>query len=137
MALTLKELRNQRMLSSCLRDASAQDIEEIITKIQGIYNEVKEREERMNARNAAKQAQVANLLQQMKDSDITMEDLQAATGTAAPARAKMKVRYRFTGVDGVERTWSGQGRLPNELKKLIERDGTTKEDYRIKEEAAE
>lgn len=135
MTLLFKELKNAKSLNLALRDSSSNDIDEIICKLQVIQDKIKEREALEQARNENKKAVIAEILARMKEYDITIDDLCAAGGfTAHGRRGKMKKRYRFIGTDGVEYFWSGQGRLPKELVLVMQRDGTSKQDYLIKDE---
>lgn len=138
MALEFKELKNQRSLSMALRNSSSSEIDEIINKLQDIQTEIKEREAKEQAVNQVKKEAIDKIVVLMKEYNITVDEVIAAGGFTHGRRGKMKNRYRYIALDGTERFWTGQGRLPRELLRAMERDGSTnKEDYRIKSDAAE
>lgn len=132
--MELRNLKNLRQLKAALKDASVQDIEEIIQKLHTIKEEIileeKERIESEKARNDS----IHNMLGKMDELNISIDDLVAARGLKKEPKQKRVVppKYKYTDLNGVEHTWTGQGKLPTALKELMELEEHDKEFYRIK-----
>ncbi len=133
MPLVLKDLKNSRMLSNALHDASPEEIQDIIDKLTVIKEETVARLAKQASINEERRIKLGAMANELKENNISIEDLMGYLGVNVKKR-KLKIRYRYVGVDGLTYEWSGQGRTPRAMQQLIERDGTTKEDYLIPEE---
>ena len=49
-------------------------------------------------------------------------------------RGKMMPKYAYTDLDGINRTWTGQGKTPLALLKLMQKTGASLDDFLIKKE---
>ncbi len=132
--MELKNLKNLRQLKAALKDATVQDIEDIIQKLKQVKEDFilaeKERIESEKVRNDS----INSMLGKLDELNITIDDLVAARGLKKEPKQKRVVppKYRYTDLNGVERTWTGQGKLPTALKELMELEEHDKEFYRIK-----
>ena len=138
MALTLKDLKNIRQLRAILRPCSADEIADILEKIKQIYKDKKEEEARLQAALQARERSINNALNFLEQEDLNIYDLIAAVNHKNyKKRGKMAPKYAYTGVDGVNYTWTGQGKTPSSLLKLMERDQSHLEDYLINKEPSQ
>ncbi len=136
MTLELKALTNPRLLEAALKDAQPEVIQTIIDCLMQIKDRRAQEIAAAQEEQQQRQQQLNELLSKMNECNISIDDLIAVkTGGRRPRR--MAMRYRYIGTDGVEREWSGQGKTPTALRELMERDGTTKEDYLIDKPAPE
>ncbi len=136
MTLKFKELKNPRLLAAALRDASPDDIQIIIDHLTAIKEEIATRLAQENSRDKELKEKVTAMVNELKESNITIEDFMHYAGLTVKKR-KMKMRYRYVGMDGITYEWTGQGRTPKQLLQIMQRDGTTKADYRISDEEAQ
>ncbi len=130
--MDIKELSNLRILRAKLKGHSVKEINTIINKLNTLKQEIASR--KLSAiENDPKKADSIKIIQGvMTENSLSLEELNAVL--KENNRKKMAPRYRYTGLDGIEYTWSGQGKLPKTLKALLDKTGKIKEDYRIKEE---
>ncbi len=130
-----KVFRNTRSLRKILSEFTAGELDEILEKIQLIRDEHREaemaREQKVTERNEKLRA----LQSQLKEVRITRDEilnlLESDEEPSTKKRRRMKIHYRYIDLDGKEQTWTGQGLTPRRLKALMEKMGTTKENYRI------
>lgn len=136
--MDFKELYSIRNLRQALEGQSTKRIDDLIDRINEIKQEHAEAEKQAQAVREKKLTGLKQIKSLITQFGLTQNDLEgienSVPATAREGKRVMKPRYRFTGEDGVERTWSGQGKTPTALRMLMERDGTTKEDYLIPEE---
>ncbi len=136
--MDFKELYSIRNLRQALEGQSTKKIDELIARINEIKAEHAEAEKRALEDREKKLSGLKQIKSIITEFGLTQNDLEGIEASTASSgregRRVMKPRYRFTGEDGVERTWSGQGKTPTALRLLMERDGTKKDDYLIPEE---
>ncbi len=136
--MDFKELYSIRNLRQALEGQSTKRIDDLIDRINEIKQEHAEAEKQAQAVREKKLTglkQIKSLITQFGLTQNDLEGIENSVSTLArEGKRVMKPRYRFMGEDGVERTWSGQGKTPTALRMLMERDGTTKEDYLIPQE---
>ncbi|MFM2483237.1 H-NS family nucleoid-associated regulatory protein [Celerinatantimonas sp. YJH-8] len=131
----LKTFLNARSLKAATKDLSLEQMEETLSKLDAI---VSERRESEDARVAAEQAKLQKLKQyrEMMEQDgidpselmDVFESKQAAQGRRK--RAPLPPKYSYL-ENGVEKTWTGQGRTPAVIQNAIDNEGKTKEDFLI------
>ena len=131
MALELKQLRSMRSLNAALKEARSEVIEEIIEKLETILQERREEEKRNQEDEASRRANVQDMRNFMAERNITIHDLMEEFHCGPKKRGPMKPKYRYVDLEGIERTWTGQGMTPVQFSALMEATHTTKEDYRL------
>lgn len=111
----LKVLLNIRSLRAAMRELSLEQLQEAHEKIESIYLERLEHAEKEQAANAERQQKLAEFQAMLAQAGIDPTELVGcapAAATAAKAkRAPRPPKYRYV-ENGVEKTWTGQGRTP-------------------------
>lgn len=134
--MDIKELKSIRAVKAALPDVTVADIDEIIEVFNKLKDAIKDREEK-ELREIEKRNEDRNkVLEFMKQNNISasvMADYAPAAETAAKPRKKLEPKYRFVGLDGIEGTWTGRGKMPKPFAKLLESNGRQKEDYLIQQ----
>ncbi|MDR0805794.1 MAG: DNA-binding transcriptional regulator H-NS [Enterobacteriaceae bacterium] len=133
MSEALKILNNIRTLRAQARECSLETLEEMLEKMEIVVTERREEEQL----NQAEIQERTRKLQQYREMLIAdgidpNELLQTLSAAKIPGKAKRAVRpakYQFTDENGELKTWTGQGRTPAVIKKAIEDEGKTLEDF--------
>lgn len=131
----LKVLLNIRSLRAAVRDLPFEQLQEIKEKMDTVINERLEIAKAEQAEQAERERKLAEFRELLASEGISPQDL---LGSAQPATAKTPERkraprppkYRYM-VDGEERTWTGQGRMPTPMAATIEAGHKTLEDFLI------
>lgn len=135
MALNLKDLKNIRQLRAALRTCSVAEIADIAGKINVIQKEREKEEEKLQEAMKARKRSVNNALSFLEKEDIDVYDLIAALNQkSVKKRGKMMPKYAYTDLDGINRTWTGQGKTPLALLKLMQKTGASLDDFLIRKE---
>lgn len=133
MSEALKVLNNIRTLRAQARECSLDTLEEMLEKLEVVVNE------RRNEDNQA-QAEIeerTRKLQQYRDMLIAdgidpnelLQSLGAAKTPGKSKRAARPAKYQYTDENGEARTWTGQGRTPAVIKKAIEEQDKSLDDF--------
>ncbi|WP_421264063.1 H-NS family nucleoid-associated regulatory protein [Aeromonas veronii] len=117
----LKVLLNVRSLRAALRELSLEQVQEAHEKIEAIYLERLEQTEKEQAAQAEHQQKLTEFQAMLAQAGIDPTELVGSV-PAASAKAKRAPRppkYRYV-ENGVEKTWTGQGRTPKFLVQQLE-----------------
>ncbi|MCD6619981.1 H-NS family nucleoid-associated regulatory protein [Aeromonas veronii] len=129
----LKVLLNIRSLRAALRELSLDQLKEAHEKIEMIYLERLEVAEKEQAANAERQQKLAEFQAMLAQAGIDPTELVGSTPAAATAakakRAPRPPKYSYV-ENGVEKTWTGQGRTPKFLAEQLEQ-GRQLDDFLI------
>lgn len=129
----LKVLLNIRSLRAALRELSLDQLKEAHEKIEMIYLERLEVAEKEQAAQAEHQQKLAEFQAMLAQAGIDPTELVGSTPAAATAakakRAPRPPKYRYV-ENGVEKTWTGQGRTPKYLVQQLEQ-GRQLDDFLI------
>lgn len=128
----LKVLLNIRSLRAALRELSLDQLKEAHEKIETIYLERLEVAEKEQAANAEHQQKLAEFQAMLAQAGIDPTELVGSAPAATAAKAKRAPRppkYRYV-ENGVEKTWTGQGRTPKFLVQQLEQ-GRQLDDFLI------
>ena len=113
----LNKFSNLRTLRALAREATLEQLEALLEKVQTVVTEKREEIKAQEAENA----KFLNKYKEMLEKDgISAEDLVALLGgkqevkTRKP-RKPLAPKYKFIDANGNEKTWTGQGRTPREL----------------------
>jgi DNA-binding protein StpA len=133
MSATLHKLNNIRTLRAMAREFSIDVLEEMLEKFRIVTEEKRSEEESLRENLAEKQEKINSLLELMKAEGISPDELLA--DTAAPAKAGKKraarpAKYRFTDLNGAQKSWTGQGRMPKPIAQAIA-NGKSLDDFLI------
>ena len=129
----LKVLLNVRSLRAALRELSLEQLKEAHEKFEMIYLERWEVAEKEQAAQAEHQQKLAEFQARLAQAGIDPTEL-VGSGPAAATAAKAKraprpPKYRYV-ENGVEKTWTGQGRTPKFLAEQLEQ-GRQLDDFLI------
>lgn len=129
----LKVLLNIRSLRAALRELSLEQVKEAHEKIEMIYLERLEQAEKEQAAQAEHQQKLAEFQAMLAQAGIDPTELVSSTPAAATVakakRAPRPPKYRYV-ENGVEKTWTGQGRTPKFLAEQLEQ-GRQLDDFLI------
>ena len=130
----LKVLLNIRSLRAAMRELSLEQVKEAHEKIESIYLERLEQAEKEQAANAEHQQKLAEFQAMLAQAGIDPTELVGSAPAAATAakakRAPRPPKYRYV-ENGVEKTWTGQGRTPAVIKKAMDEQGKSLDDFLI------
>ena len=119
----LKVLLNIRSLRAALRELSLDQLKEAHEKIEMIYLERLEVAEKEQAAQAEHQQKLAEFQAMLAQAGIDPTELVGSAPVAATVakakRAPRPPKYRYV-ENGVEKTWTGQGRTPKFLAEQLE-----------------
>ncbi|MCO4113948.1 H-NS family histone-like protein [Aeromonas hydrophila] len=131
----LKTLMNIRSLRAVLRELSYEQLVEAKQKFDEIYAEREQQESKIRAESAERLQKLAEFTEMLRDAGIDPSELVGtattakAEGTVKSKRAPRPAKYRYT-EDGLEKTWTGQGRMPRAIAAAVE-GGKALEDFLI------
>ncbi|RQM70451.1 transcriptional regulator [Aeromonas jandaei] len=116
----LKTLLNIRSLRAALRELSFEQLVEVKEKFDEVFAEREQQETKLREESAERLQKLAEFTELLKDAGIDPSEL-VGTATTAKAegivkakRAPRPAKYRYT-EDGLEKTWTGQGRMPKAI----------------------
>ncbi|MFM5153205.1 H-NS family histone-like protein [Aeromonas hydrophila] len=118
----LKVLLNIRSLRAAMRELSLEQVKEAHEKIEAIYLDRLELAEKEQAANAERQQKLAEFQAMLAQAGIDPTELVGSAPAATATKAKRAPRppkYRYV-ENGVEKTWTGQGRTPKFLAEQLE-----------------
>ena len=132
----IKVLLNQRSLRAALRELTFEQLTEAKEKLDVVFKEREDVELKLMQEQEERQAKLAEFQAMLEQAGIAPSELlgtgegkgdkeSAAKRTRAPRPAK----YKYT-EDGVEKTWTGQGRMPKAIAHAVE-NGTALESFLI------
>ncbi len=126
-----KILFNTRSLRVFSRDLTLDQLEEAHSKLTTIVEERREEEEALRAEQAEKEAKLATIAKQIKEQGIDVNELVSALSSkkvkSKGKRQARSAKYKYVDDNGVEKTWTGQGRTPSVIQKAL--DGGKTLDY--------
>lgn len=135
MSEALKILNNIRTLRAQARECTLETLEEMLEKLDVVVSERREAESAV----AAEMEERTRKLQQYREMLIADGiDPNELMGGSPIIRANVKAKraarppkYHYTDETGEARTWTGQGRTPAVIKKAIDEQGKSLEDFLI------
>ena len=134
MSESLKILNNIRTLRAQARETSLETLEEMLEKLEVVVNERREEEQAMQAEIEERQQKLQKYRELLIADGIDPTDLLEAAGASKTGRAKRAARpakYSYVDDNGETKTWTGQGRTPAVIKRAIEEEGKSLEDFII------
>ncbi|MCK9781508.1 MULTISPECIES: histone-like nucleoid-structuring protein H-NS [Enterobacterales] len=132
MSESLKILNNIRTLRAQARETSLETLEEMLEKLEVVVNE---RREEFSLEKAAEEERVQKLQkyrEMLEEAGIDPTDLLEASATNKTGRAKRAARpakYSYVDENGETKTWTGQGRTPAVIKRAIDEEGKSLDDF--------
>lgn len=131
-----KTLLNIRSLRAFSRDLTLEQLEEALDKLTIVVEERRESEEKEQAALAEQEAKLAAIAEQIANDGIDVEALISALAGETKSKSKAKgkraprpAKYKYMD-NGVEKTWTGQGRTPSAIQKALD-EGKPLEQFEI------
>ena len=130
----VKVLLNIRSLRAVARDLTLEQLEEGLSKLTSVVDELRNQKQAEQQQSEEKARKIAEYMERMKADGIDIAEL--VSGTVEPkatgsTRAPRPAKYAYTDDNGERRTWTGQGRQPLPIRRAIENDGKTLDDFLI------
>ena len=138
--MDLQDLNNIKFLRSTLKNSSESVIDSILNKIQIIKNELHEKLKKEREENEKKKQLLKAAADNLQNNNISVEELikfctsdpSFKINTNSDGRSNVAPKYKYFDNNGIERTWSGRGRIPSSMQDAMKRDNKDKEYYLIK-----
>ncbi|WP_394230954.1 H-NS family histone-like protein [Shewanella colwelliana] len=116
----LSTLTHARKLKAAIRDLSVDELNDVASKLEKLIAERERQAEAEQSMNAARNAQIEAIREQMQALGLSAADIDAAmVKPAKKKRTPRPAKYKID-VDGETITWTGQGRMPSVFKKEID-----------------
>ncbi|MBV7437048.1 histone-like nucleoid structuring protein [Aeromonas encheleia] len=130
----LKVLLNIRSLRATCRELTLEQLEEGLEKLTAIVTERQQDESAERQARAEHQRKITEYAEMLKAAGIDPAELVGSVAIDAPKAGKGKraprpAKYRYLD-NGVEKTWTGQGRMPSAIAKAVA-EGKSVEDFAI------
>ena len=117
----LKVLLNIRSLRAACRDLTLEQLEEGLEKLSAIVDERRQDESAERQAREEHQKKIAEYAEMLKAAGIDPAELVNTVvpeNTKVSKRAPRPAKYRYLD-NGVEKTWTGQGRMPSVMAKAV------------------
>ncbi|MFQ2666282.1 H-NS family nucleoid-associated regulatory protein [Aeromonas caviae] len=117
----LKVLLNIRSLRAACRDLTLEQLEEGLEKLSAIVDERRQDESAERQAREEHQKKIAEYAEMLKAAGIDPAELVNTVvpeNTKVSKRAPRPAKYRYLD-NGVEKTWTGQGRMPSIIAKAV------------------
>ncbi|MFQ2852688.1 H-NS family nucleoid-associated regulatory protein [Aeromonas caviae] len=117
----LKVLLNIRSLRAACRDLTLEQLEEGLEKLSAIVDERRQDESAERQAREEHQKKIAEYAEMLKAAGIDPVELVNTVvpeNTKVSKRAPRPAKYRYLD-NGVEKTWTGQGRMPSVIAKAV------------------
>lgn len=117
----LKVLLNIRSLRAACRDLTLEQLEEGLEKLSAIVDEHRQDESAERQAREEHQKKIAEYAEMLKAAGIDPAELVNTVvpeNTKVSKRAPRPAKYRYLD-NGVEKTWTGQGRMPSVIAKAV------------------
>ncbi|CAI2291996.1 H-NS family histone-like protein [Vibrio parahaemolyticus] len=119
-----KTLLNIRSLRALLRELTNAELEEAYSKFKTVVEERRLEEEAIRVEQIKKEEKLADIAKQIKEQGLDVYELLSALSSTTPKKkGKRKPRpakYKYIDTNGVEKTWTGQGRTPLVIQKALD-----------------
>ncbi|OBX05605.1 hypothetical protein QV06_01975 [Gallibacterium genomosp. 3] len=132
----LKTLNNIRSLRLLAKEIPLEQLETILKKFELVVQERKEEEEAQQLVLAAHQEKIEKYKELLKSEGISPEELLEVMNlhrfnpSQHKKRAPRPAKYKYTDLDGSQKTWTGQGRTPKAIQIQLDK-GVTLESFEI------
>lgn len=122
MSDALKILLNLRSLRAIARDLSLEQLQDALEKLQTVVTEREEVEAKVEAAEKERFDKLEKYREMLINDGIDPEELMASMGTTKlkSKRAVRPAKYKYIDIDGIEKTWTGQGRTPKAIKDALD-----------------
>ncbi|KHN56184.1 histone-like nucleoid-structuring protein H-NS [Pectobacterium fontis] len=133
MSEALKILNNIRTLRAQSRECTLDTLEEMLEKLEVVVNERREEDSQAQAEVEERERKLQQYRDMLIADGIDPNELFQSLGSVkAPGKSKRAARpakYQYTDENGEVKTWTGQGRTPAVIKKAVEEQGKSLDDF--------
>ncbi|AYC18995.1 DNA-binding protein H-NS [Dickeya dianthicola] len=133
MSEALKILNNIRTLRAQARECSLETLEEMLEKLEVVVNERREEDNQAQAEIEERTRKLQQYREMLIADGIDPNELLQSLGSSKVAgkakRAARPAKYQYTDENGELKTWTGQGRTPAVIKKAVEEQGKSLDDF--------
>ncbi|MDC9593816.1 H-NS family histone-like protein [Xenorhabdus sp. IM139775] len=133
MSENLKSLNNIRTLRAQARECELTTLEEMLEKLTTVVEERRDEDNQVRVQLEERTRKLEGYREMLEKDGIELSDLVDALSGKAIGKSKRAARpakYSYVD-DGETKTWTGQGRTPAVIKKAIEEEGKTLDDFLI------
>lgn len=121
----IKTLLNIRSLRAFSRELTLEELEEALNKLTTVFLERQKIEEEEREARAEQEEKLAEIAKQIKVNGINVEALIEALAGKSKNNKKgnrkpRPAKYRYTDGNGIEQTWTGQGRTPSIIQEQLD-----------------
>lgn len=129
----VKVLLNIRSLRAVARELTLEQLEEGLSKLTSVVDELRSQKEAEQRQTEEKARKIAEYMERMKADGIDVSELLSGTTEVKPTstRAPRPAKYAYVDDNGEQRTWTGQGRQPLPIRRAIENEGKSLDDFLI------
>ncbi len=118
-----KTLLNARSLKAATKDLTLEQLEETLEKFSKIVEDRMMAEEAEVQAKETRQNELNETMEFLKAKGIDPAELVSLYQGETKKRAPRPAKYKYT-EDGVEKTWTGQGRKPAVIQQALDNDGS-------------
>lgn len=130
-------LLNLRRLRAFTRDLSIDEMKDIRSKFDELIADRIEEDKQAKAREEERNAEVAQIVEQMKAKGVDISEISSALGFQSPSKDRTRpAKYEYTDANGEKRTWTGQGRKPKVIEEALS-NGMSLDDFAIKADSTD
>jgi DNA-binding protein H-NS len=133
MSEALKILNNIRTLRAQARECSVETLEEMLEKLEVVVNERREEDSHAQAEIQERARKLQQYREMLLADGIDLSELVHTIGpvktTGKVKRAARPAKYQYRDESGEMKTWTGQGRTPAVIKKAIDEQGKSLDDF--------
>ena len=130
----IKVLLNLRSLKAAARDLTLEQLEEGLAKLTSIVEERRANDEDERKSREERLRKINEYMNMLRADGIDPTELFPAAASdveKSSKRAPRPAKYRYLDENGQEKTWTGQGRQPSPIRKAIENEGKSLNDFLI------
>lgn len=135
MSETIKILSNIRMLRAQAREQPLDILEELLEKLDIIINERREEEKTNQAEIEERTRKLQQYREMLIADGIDLNELLHLSSTSKVSKKgnymPRPAKYQYVDDKGETKTWTGQGRTPAAMKKALEEEGKTLDDFKL------
>ncbi len=138
MSEALKILNNIRTLRAQARECSLETLEEMLEKLAVVVNERRDEDSQAQAEIEERTRKLQQYREMLIADGIDPNELlqTMAPNKTVPSKSKRAARpakYQYIDENGELKTWTGQGRTPAVIKKAIEIQGKSLDDFLLQQ----
>ena len=124
------ELLNIKNLRNTLNNYSDEQIDDLIQKISIVKSELSAQRALQEEQEFKKLGIIKDVINKLKDQNISLDEVKLYADQQKrkdDRRSNPKAKYKYTDLDGILRTWTGRGKVPTTMQKLMQKKGTSLE----------